>query len=185
MSYVYELLRVSFEVSIFYYNPNIMPESEYRLRKDELDRYTGTKKIPFYCGDYNVREWVQEVHKYRYLGERSPRCWECYRIRLEETFKKAKELDMDIVSSALSISPHKDVGQINKIGRELQEKYHIEFYEADFKKKDGFKKSIELSKENDFYRQGYCGCIYSKLERDFSSRWRQRVELERAAALNT
>lgn len=175
ISHVYELLKESFEPVAFYFNPNIAPEDEYLKRFHELQVYSEKRGFPLIEGEYRLREWVRAVRDYRFYGERSPRCWICYRIRLEETFKKAEALGIDIVATVLSISPHKDAVMINRIGRELAGKYGIEFFEADFKKNNGFKKSVELSKANDFYRQEYCGCIYSKMERDRTSRWSRKV----------
>ncbi len=99
------------------------------------------------------------------MGEKSERCFKCYALRLEKSFILAKQLKFNIVATVLSISPHKVAIKINEIGMSLAEKYNIDFYIADFKKQDGFKKSVELSKKNNFYRQGYCGCIYSRNER--------------------
>jgi hypothetical protein len=111
----------------------------------------------------------------RYLGEGTERCWRCYELRLENTFKKAAELNFDIVATTLSISPHKNSSKINETGERLSKKYNINFYAADFKKNDGVKKSVDISKKNSFYRQNYCGCIYSKLEKDLNSRWSQKA----------
>ena len=125
-------------------------------------------------GDYDARRWTGLVKPHRFKGERSERCWVCYEIRLEELFKHAVENGMDIVGTTLSISPHKDAVKINEIGTRLAQIYGIEFLEADFKKKGGFAKSVELSKEYGFYRQNYCGCVYSRAERDKKTAWHRR-----------
>ena len=117
----------------------------------------------------------RRVKQYRFFGERSRRCWECYRMRLEESFKKAGELGIASVTTSLSISPHKDAAMINRIGKELEGQYGVRFIEGDFKKGDGYRKSAALSRIYGFYRQNYCGCIYSKLERDRDSAWSRKT----------
>jgi predicted adenine nucleotide alpha hydrolase (AANH) superfamily ATPase len=167
---VYELFADNHDVTVFFYNPNIMPRPEYDRRLSELQRFSTLKGFPLLVGEYDVREWVRRVKRYRFFGERSRRCWECYRMRLEESFKKAAELGITAVTTTLSISPHKDAAMINQIGKEL-EGNGVQFLEGDFKKGDGYRKSVALSKIHGFYRQNYCGCIYSKLERDRGSAW--------------
>lgn len=173
-SYVYESLIELYSVVPFFYNPNILPKDEYLKRKNELKKYTESLGCGLIEGRYNVRDWVTQVKQFRFQGERSNRCWTCYRIRLEETFLYASKNGFDLVTTVLSISPHKDARMINSIGRDLSEKYNIGFYEADFKKNNGFARSVELSKESGFYRQDYCGCIYSKMERAKDSSWYRR-----------
>lgn len=175
ISHPYEVLSEEYRVTAFYYNPNISPEGEYFSRFDELRRYAEHRGFEVIEGKRDRREWTAAVHPWRYHGERSRRCWACYRYRLEETFRVASTLGYAFVATVLSISPHKDASRINAIGRELAEKYSVVFVEADFKKRDGFKRSVELSRENGFYRQDYCGCIYSKRERDKDSAWFRKV----------
>ncbi len=169
VSHVYELFAGSHDVTVFYYNPNIAPRDEYGRRLSELERFGRTRGFPLVVGDYNVREWTLRVEKFRDLGERSQRCWECYRFRLEESFKKAKELNIAAVTTSLSISPHKDAVMINSIGKELEGSFGVAFIQEDFKKNDGFRQSVELSRVYGFYRQDYCGCIYSKRESEARS----------------
>lgn len=176
ISNVYETLKDEYDITAFFYNPNIAPQKEYVDRLTELLSFSQIKKFNVIEGDYNIRHWTSFVSKFKYNGEKSERCWLCYRFRLEETFKKAQKDNFDVVTTVLSISPHKNAQKINEIGLELQEKYNIEFYVADFKKKDGFKKSIELSKKYGFYRQNYCGCIYSRLEREKNPGWLKAIE---------
>ncbi len=164
ISYVYELFAGTHDVTVFYYNPNIAPRGEYARRLSELERFGRIKGFPLVEGHYDAGEWTARVEPYRGLGERSRRCWECYRFRLEESFRMAKELDIAAVTTSLSISPHKDAVMINRIGKELEAMHGVGFIEGDFKKKDGYRRSVELSREYGFYRQSYCGCIYSKLE---------------------
>jgi predicted adenine nucleotide alpha hydrolase (AANH) superfamily ATPase len=162
-------------ISIYYYNPNIAPRPEYDRRLAELVRYAVYKGFALFVGDYDAREWEDRVKVHRYLGERSPRCWECYRMRLEGSFRKAGEMGIAAVTTSLSVSPHKDADMINSIGKELEAAYGIRFMEGDYKKNDGYRKSVELSKKHGFYRQDYCGCIYSKLEREGDPAWKRRV----------
>ncbi|MFH0976655.1 MAG: epoxyqueuosine reductase QueH [Spirochaetota bacterium] len=173
--YVHELLRPSYNVISFFYNPNIAPFKEYLKRHDELKKFCSLKGIEFYTGDFNTKYWTGRVKKYRFSGERSERCRICYEIRLRKTFEFASAKGINKVSTTLSISPHKDAAAINSIGSRLGKEFGIEFLEADFKKNDGFRKSIELSRAYGFYRQNYCGCIYSKLERDKKSLWYQKT----------
>ncbi|MBN2039846.1 MAG: epoxyqueuosine reductase QueH [Spirochaetes bacterium] len=176
--YVYELLKTAFDVLPFFYNPNIAPKKEYKKRLIEIEKYCGKLGCKFYCSDYNVRDWVKVVKKYRFSGEKSERCWVCYEFRLRRSFEFAAEKRCDIVATTLSISPHKDAEKINGIGKKLENEFGIEFLEADFKKNDGFRKSIEISNAEGFYRQNYCGCIYSKLERDKNSLWYKKYKSE-------
>lgn len=175
ISHVYESLKDRYRVHACFYNPNIAPAKEYHLRLHELRKFSELKGFPLIEGEYDFRNWVKNVRDYRFYGERSPRCWQCYRLRLEETFRIALSLNIDLVGTVLSISPHKNAEMINRIGAELSAQYGIGFLEADFKKNDGFKKSVELSRQHGFYRQGYCGCIYSKLERNRESGWSRKV----------
>lgn len=184
---MYERLAPDYHVTAFFYNPNISPRREYEIRRDELVHYGRRMEFPAIEGEWNIKDWTRAVYAYRFAGERSIRCWQCYRFRLEETFRKAGELGMGTVATVLSISPHKDSVKINEIGRELSAAYGIEFLEADFKKKDGFKRSVEISRSENFYRQNYCGCVYSRLEREKNLRWleQSRQWQEEQAAINT
>jgi predicted adenine nucleotide alpha hydrolase (AANH) superfamily ATPase len=171
MSYVYELLQNEFDVTAFYINPNISPEKEYLKRLNELERFSQLKGFDLIEGEYNQRSWVSRVKKFRFEGERSERCRQCIRMRLEATFRKAAETGAERVATVLTISPHKDADMINTLGKELEEEYGIPFLAADFKKKGGFQRSVELTREYGFFRQNYCGCIYSKMERSQDSLW--------------
>ncbi len=174
MGYVYELLKEKYVITAYFSNPNIMPAEEYRIRYSELESFSRLKGFPLITEIPDTKKWVKEVREFRYYGESSERCWKCYEIRLENTFKKAADLKFDIVATTLSISPHKNAAKINEIGKKLSQKYGIAFYSADFKKNDGVKKSVEISKLNNFYRQNYCGCIYSKLEKNIKSPWSEK-----------
>lgn len=178
--YVVELLSTRFNITAYFFNPNIAPAEEHDRRLAELKRFaldTGLSLIAEDAQSYAAccEAWKGEVSPLALFGERSPRCHACYKFRLEAAFQKAAELNIPIVATSLSISPHKDAAAINKIGRELGKQYGIQFYEGDFKKNDGYKKSVALSKEYGFYRQDYCGCEYSLLEKDKTSAWYKSV----------
>lgn len=169
-SYCLEYLSSYFDITILYYNPNIYPATEYNRRLNELKEFLN--KIP--NGDniklkecrYEPDEYYSAVKGLEQLGERSKRCYECYKLRMEETAKIAKQQNYDYFTTTLSISPYKDSKWINEIGESLDKKYNIKYLYADFKKKNGYKRSIELSKMYNMYRQDYCGCVYSKVEHD-------------------
>jgi len=172
-----ELKERGFEVAAFFYNPNIFPMSEYEKRRDELKKYCEENKIEFIEGEYNHKAWLENLVKSLGLGHLSKersfaalrikfkeggrRCEACYKLRLEETVKLAKKDGYDFWGSTLSISPHKKAEKINDIGQNLQKRYAVKFFKADWKKKNGFKLACELSKRQDFYRQNYCGCEFS------------------------
>lgn len=161
-SYVYEkLLADGFSLSGYFYNPNIHPESEYKIRRDEFMWFSEMKGYNVKSAEDDVDLWFESVKGLENEPEKGKRCEVCFRLRLEKTALEAKNNGYDIFGTVLTISPHKDSKTINRIGKELENKYEIEFLEADFKKNDGFKKSIELSRKHNLYRQKYCGCKYS------------------------
>ena len=168
-SYCMEYLRQYFNLTVFYYNPNIMQEAEYRKRVEEqrrlIDCYNqkeGLNKISFLEGIYDPENYLSAVKGMEDAPERGPRCTECFRLRLEETAKIAKQMEMDYFTTTLTISPLKNAQLINQLGNEIGEKVGIPFLPSDFKKNSGYLRSIELSKEYDLYRQNYCGCDFSK-----------------------
>ena len=168
-SYCMEYLRQYFDLTVFYYNPNIMQESEYRKRVEEQQRLInyynqkeGLNKISFLEGIYDPENYISAVKGMEDAPERGPRCTECFRLRLEETAKVAKQMGMDYFTTTLTISPLKNAQLINQLGNEIGEKVGIPFLPSDFKKNSGYLRSIELSKEYDLYRQNYCGCDFSK-----------------------
>jgi predicted adenine nucleotide alpha hydrolase (AANH) superfamily ATPase len=162
---VIERLSPSYEVTGFFYNPNIHPRREYELRLSELERFSKEEGFRYIPGEYDIKDWFGKTKGLEKEPEGGKRCKVCYRIRLEETAKAAKERGFDMFTTTLTISPHKNASIINSIGRELKRKYGIKFLSKDFKKKDGFKKSVEHSKKHGLLRQDYCGCVFSKLER--------------------
>lgn len=169
-SAVLERLASHFKISILYYNPNITEEKEYQKRLDELKNFISklTFKYPINIIDsrYEPKEFFQIAKGLEKEKERGKRCYKCYELRLEETAKVAKEKNFDFFATTLTLSPYKMTSWLNEIGEKLSEKYQANYLYSDFKKKNGYKRSIELSKEYNLYRQDYCGCIYSKLERE-------------------
>lgn len=168
-SSVVERLQQQFALTLFYYNPNIHPVSEYRIRCEELQRWCCQCDIPLIVDEYLPQQWHTAVAGYEHEPERGERCTLCYRLRLERTAQRARADGFDIFTTVLSISPHKDAERINRLGQELAaemaDEAVPEFYVANFKKQGGFQRSLELSKQYDFYRQNYCGCCYSLAER--------------------
>lgn len=170
-SYCMEYLRKYFLVTVFYYNPNIMQEDEYRKRIREqqrlIEEYNNIEDsqlhpISFLEGQYDPERYLERVKGFEEEPERGSRCGICFRLRLEETAKRAKELGMDYFTTTLTISPLKNAQLINRIGEEIGEQVGIPFLPSDFKKNNGYLRSIELSKTFGLYRQNYCGCDFSK-----------------------
>ncbi len=168
-SAVIESISNYFDITILYYNPNIYPQEEFKKRFNELDRLIHEEphknNISLVEGRYNYDEFLNISKGLEDVPEGGERCFKCYRLRLEESAKYAKENNFDYFGTTLSISPYKNSQKLNEIGKELSEKYGIKYLYSDFKKKNGYKRSIELSKEYNLYRQDYCGCTYSKEER--------------------
>lgn len=169
-SYVIEYLSNYFNITIFYYNPNITDEEEYNKRIEEQMRLINimpTKnKISFIKGSYEPDKFFEMSKDLTDEKEGGARCIKCYYMRLEETVKVAKINHFDYFTTTLTVSPYKKSDKLNSIGKILSEKYNVEYLYSDFKKNNGYKRSIELSKKYNLYRQDYCGCIYSKKERD-------------------
>ena len=160
-SYVLAHLAESYEVTAYFYNPNIHPESEYRLRLEEMRRVCGRLDIRLIEGSYRNLRWWKEITPYRDLPEKSDRCWTCYRFRMEAAAKKAAEIGAPLFTTTRSVSPHKAHERIAAIGAALAAEYGVEFLAEDFKKKDGFKHSVERSRALGLTRQDYCGCLMS------------------------
>lgn len=146
----------------FFYNPNIFPEKEYNRRRDELIRFAGLKNYKLIIKENSPEVWLEAINGLEEEKEGGKRCEICFRLRLEKTALYAKENDFDGFTTTLTISPHKNSAIINQIGKELSEKHGIYFLEENFKKDEGFKKSLEISKEYNLFRQTYCGCIFSQ-----------------------
>ena len=169
-SYCLELLTNYFDITILYYNPNIYPDLEYNRRlnelKDLLTKLPHKNSINLVELDYIPNQYYKAVKGLEHLGEKSKRCYACYKLRMEEAFKYASINNYDYCTTTLSISPYKISDWINEIGTYLEKEYGVKYLYSDFKKKNGYKRSIELSKLYNMYRQDYCGCIYSKVEHD-------------------
>ncbi len=168
-SYVLEYLSRFFEITCFFYNPNISPAEEYEKRAEELRRLIEEQPhdnfVNLIVEKYNPEEFLTAVKGFENIKEGGERCFKCYRLRLEAAAKYAKEYNFDYFCSTLSISPLKNAQKLNEIGEELSKIYNVAYLPNDFKKNDGYKRSIELSAEYNLYRQDYCGCVFSKRER--------------------
>lgn len=167
-SYVLEYLALYFDITIFYYNPNIAPREEFNRRAEEQQRLIRemplSSTVEFIIGRYDPSEFNAIAAGKENEPEGGERCFSCYRLRLEATAKLAAEKGFDYFTTTLSISPHKNADVLNAIGNELADAYRTHYLCSDFKKKNGYKRSCELSQIYHLYRQDYCGCIYSKAE---------------------
>ncbi len=168
-SYCIEYLSNYFEITIYYYNPNIDKEDEYNYRFSELERFIKEFKTKYPVHLINAgyhKEHFENIAKgLENEPERGARCLKCYRLRLEKSYQYAKDNNFDYITTTLTLSPHKPSNIINEIGSELEKIYLVPYLYSDFKKKEGYKRSIVLSHEYNLYRQDYCGCEYSKKTR--------------------
>lgn len=169
-SYVIEYLSSYFNITVFYYNPNIYPDEEYEKRVEEQMRFIRefpTKyPVEFLRGDFEKQRFYDAVKGYEQEREGGERCFRCYELRLSESANVAKSIGADYFTTTLSISPLKNAAKLNEIGERLAKEYGIAYLVSDFKKKNGYKRSVELSGEYGMYRQDYCGCVFSKQERE-------------------
>lgn len=169
-SYVMEYLSRYFQLTVFYYNPNIAPEDEYRRRAAEQQRLI--REMPFLHpvrfleGAFEPERFYEAARGLEKEPEGGARCRECFRLRLSETAKRAAEAGADYFATTLTISPLKDAALINEIGEELAKEYGVAWLPSDFKKKDGFRRSGELSCQYGLYRQNFCGCVFSRVQRE-------------------
>ncbi len=167
-SYVLEYLSEHFDITLFFYNPNITSENEYNYRIDEAKRLIAEMplngKVDFVSGRYDIQEFFTVAKGFENEPEGGERCFRCYELRLRETAENAKKNGFDYFTTTLSISPYKNAEKLNSIGSALSEEYGVKYLYSDFKKKNGYKRSIELSQIYNLYRQDYCGCIYSEAE---------------------
>lgn len=175
-SYTIEYLSQYFSITLFFYNPNISPAEEYRKRAEELERFVSQFKVKnpvrIIEGEYVPEDFYSAVKGMEDIPEGGERCFVCYRLRLEKTARLAAELGFDYFTSTLSISPYKNAQKLNEISQELSDIYSVKNLPGDFKKKGGYKRSIELSAEYSLYRQDYCGCVFSKRESEAKKRSR-------------
>ena len=165
-SQVITFLTKHFDITILYYNPNIAPIEEYNKRKEEqinlIKKIKKINKLDIIDCDYDNDIYEKRIKGYENCPERGARCNICYELRMRKTAEIAKNNNFDYFCTTLSVSPYKNAKLINEIGKKLEEEYKVKWLYSDFKKADGYKKSIELSKIYNLYRQDYCGCIYSK-----------------------
>lgn len=164
------LAQQGYDVTFYFYNPNIFPKDEYKRRLDELIRFANDEKFSLIVAEPDFEEWNLAVIGHENAPEKGSRCHICYKMRLAHTAKYAKENGFDAFTTTLSISPHKSYEMISEISRELEKALGIQYLDVNLKKQDGFKKSLELSRLYGFYRQDYCGCKYSKQMRENQSR---------------
>ena len=169
-SYVLEYLSRYFHIILFYYNPNISPKQEFEKRTNELKRLVCEMplddKPEIIVGEYHPEEFYAIAKGFEDIPEGGERCFRCYRLRLEKAAQLAKKLGADYFTTTLSISPYKNAQKLGEIAAELGEIYGVKALPSDFKKREGYKRSIELSAQYGLYRQDYCGCVFSKAERD-------------------
>lgn len=169
-SYTLEYLNNYFDITVYYFNPNISPKEEFDKRFTEqkrlIEELPAKHPIKLVLGEYDYNDFLEIAKGYEDVPEGGERCFRCYRMRLESTAKLAKEQGFDYFCTTLSISPLKNSQKINEIGYEVAEKYGIKWLPSDFKKKEGYKRSIELSREYQLYRQNFCGCVFSKENKD-------------------
>lgn len=169
-SYVIEYLSHYFKITVFYYNPNIYPDEEYIKRKEEQKKFISDfnteYKVNFIEGPYDSEKFYQVSKGFENEKEGGLRCFKCYDLRLRETAKLAQSKAYDYFTTTLTISPYKNAQKLNEIGAELEREYGVRYLYSDFKKKNGYKRSIELSNEYNLYRQNYCGCVFSQIEKN-------------------
>jgi len=167
-SYVLEYLTEFFNVTVYFYNPNITENSEYEKRKNELKRLIKEKPfsnpVKMIDGDYSPEVFFNMSKGLENCPEGSERCFLCYEQRMRSTAQLAKGLNFEYFCTTLSVSPHKNAAKLNEIGALLSDEFGVPYLFSDFKKRGGYKRSIELSKQYDLYRQNYCGCIYSRIQ---------------------
>lgn len=169
-SYVLEYLSEYFRITVFYYNPNIYPDEEYYKRVKEqkafIERFPAKYPIRFVEGNFDKERFYEMAKGLEDVPEGGERCFGCYELRLREAAEYAWERNMDYFTTTLSISPLKNAKKLNEIGQALEQEYGVRYLVSDFKKKNGYKRSVELSKEYDMYRQDYCGCVFSKRQKE-------------------
>lgn len=165
-SYTLEYLSRYFDITVYYFNPNISPKQEFDKRFEEQKRLISQmpfkNSVTLVEGDYNYDDFLEIAKGLENIAEGGERCFRCYKMRLESTARLAKEQGFDYFCTTLSISPLKNSQKINELGFEIEEKYGVKWLPSDFKKREGYKRSIQLSREYSLYRQNFCGCVFSK-----------------------
>ena len=161
-----ERLKKDLDITIFYYNPNIDTEAEFNLRAKEQQRYCKKENIDCIVFDYDKKVFLDNAKGLENELEGGKRCEKCFYLRLKKTAEKGKELGFDYFATTLTVSPLKNATLINKIGKQIEQECGVKYLVTDFKKNNGYLRSITLSKENNLYRQNYCGCEFSKLQKE-------------------
>ncbi len=179
-SYCLEYLSNYFYITVFYYNPNIYPDEEYKKRVEEqkefIRKFPAKYEISFLEGAYDKEKFYARTKGLEEVKEGGERCFLCYELRLREAAELAKRLGMDYFTTTLSISPLKNAAKLNEIGGMLEQEYGVSYLYSDFKKKGGYQRSVALSNEYGMYRQYYCGCVFSKNQRDREIAEKEREE---------
>ena len=179
-SYVLEYLSEYFQITVLYYNPNIYPDEEYKKRVAEqkkfIERFPAKNRISFIEGRFNKEDFYAMAKGLEEVPEGGERCFACYEMRLHEAAEYAKRLGMDYFTTTLTISPLKNASWLNELGQKAGELLGVEFLPSDFKKKGGYQRSIQLSKEYNLYRQNFCGCIFSKRESEERMNKQKNIE---------
>ena len=164
-TYVLEYLTKFFQVTLLFYNPNIFPQEEFEKRlsaqREVIEKLRTKQRVSLLVEDYDHAEFLSEAIGAENEPEGGRRCEKCFRVRLKKTAELAKKHGFDVFATTLSVSPHKNAELLNQIGKALSEEYEVPFLFSDFKKREGYKRSVELSKEFGIYRQEYCGCEFS------------------------
>lgn len=150
------------DVVVFFYNPNIFPREEYDVRRLDMENYCADQDLEFIEGAYDHKHWEQDVRGYENDLEGGARCDICISRRLAEAAQVTSEQNCDALATTLTVSPHKDVDMVNDIGHEMAGMYGVDFIDTVWRKDEGFKRALELARENDFYQQDYCGCEFSQ-----------------------
>lgn len=163
-THVVEVLKEDYDLTGYFYNPNIHPDTEYLRREEETKRYARKIGLELVCAEYDDDRWFEMVRGMEDAPEGGERCFLCFRLRLDKAAQYAKDHGYQFLTTTLSISPHKNAPKINEIGFEVAARHQLQWYAADFKKRGGFERSVRMSKEAGLYRQSYCGCIFSQRE---------------------
>ena len=160
-TYPIKKLRNQFDITAYFYGPNIHPEKEYKTRLLEFKNYCGKHHIKYIEAPYEVEKWFELTKGLENEPERGKRCAICYEMRMRKTAEYASKNNFEYFDTTLSLSPHKDFKLISEIGNKLATEFNVKYFGGNFKKEDGFKKSVEISEKAGLYRQNYCGCVYS------------------------
>lgn len=161
VSILSRMLDSDLEPTIFFYNPNIHPKEEYDIRKQEIQRFAEERRTPFIDADYDTEKWFQKTKGLEHEPERGKRCTKCFNLRLQKSAEYAKKYGFSVFTTSLSISRWKDLNQVNAAGEIAGEKYDILYWDFNWRKKGGTQYMAEMMKQKKFYRQQYCGCVYS------------------------